>query len=324
MLSAHPRIAIPPETRFVMAAYDRRREWGDLRRPDRRRALAHWITQSKQTKFADLGLEEAEVVAEVVAGPPTVGSAVGIVLRAYARRFGKPRWGDKRPKYHQEVAALLRMFPDAQFVQVVRDGRDCVASLKRMPWFKGTSLTATHMWAYAVDAGRHWSRALPGGSVHEMRYERLVHDPRSELGALCDFLGEDFAEEMLAPQELAPVAVPARKVWHAGLSGEVSTGRVGAWAEGLDAAELGLMEVVNRRRLRRYGYALSGRGERPGPALLARYAGLAGRRRAVLRGRHLGDALDLRRHPVPLAARLTIGQRGIAGGLAGTTRGGAA
>jgi len=294
----------------VQSLYYRRREWGELRRVENRRAVARWIVEDKKTQFKGLGLSGAETIAEIVDGPPTVGSVVGIVLRAYARRFGKPRWGDKRPAYHQDVGALLRMFPDAQFIHVVRDGRDCVASLKRMPWFRGDTTTATHVWGYAVDAGRHWSCRLPGDSWHEVGYERLVSDARSELGALCEYLGEQFHGEMLVPHLTAPTAVHARTAYHEGLFREVDATRIGAFLNGLDRRELGLMETVNRRRLRWHGYPLSDSGRRPTPALLARYAAAAARQRASIRRRHFVDALERRRQPVPLAAQLTSRQPG--------------
>lgn len=303
MLSAHPRIAIPPETRFVIPAYRRRREWGDLGKAENRRALASWLVDSDGTWFADLGLPAEEITAAIVDGPPTLGSAIGTVLRAYAHKFGKPRWGDKYPPYHQDVPALLRMFPDAQFIHIVRDGRDCVASLKRMPWFRGDVLRAAHTWAYAIDAGRHWSRRLGAGSWHEVIYERLVRDPRAELGALCTFLGEGFAEEMCAPHLLAPLMVPQRKSWHTGLRRELNAGKIGAFSAGLDTQEIGLMEAVNARRLRHYGYVLSGHGQSPALELRAGYAAVALRRRTAIRRRHMLDALDLRRHPTPLAAQ---------------------
>ncbi len=55
------------------------------------------------------------------------------MLRAYADRFGKVRWGDKRPAYRHSIWVIQRLFPDAQFIHLVRDGRDCVASMERMP-----------------------------------------------------------------------------------------------------------------------------------------------------------------------------------------------
>src|SRR3569833_1420890 len=146
MLHAHPRIAIPPETRFLMPAYDARCDFGDLALEATRRALARWIVERKKTRFTDLGLDGAQVIEEIVAGPPTLGSALGIVLRAYAARFGKPRWGDTRPGYFQRIPALLRMFPDALVVQLARDGRDCVASLKEMDWYKQDAFFVFFLW----------------------------------------------------------------------------------------------------------------------------------------------------------------------------------
>src|SRR4051812_10323368 len=128
MLHAHPRIAVPPETRFVLRAYQRRRDF-DFTSPDGRRAFAQWLVRTKRLRVADLGLDPASVVESVVAAPPSLGSALAAVFTAYADRFGKARWGDKRPGYYANLPELLRLFPDAQVIDVVRDGRDCVASI---------------------------------------------------------------------------------------------------------------------------------------------------------------------------------------------------
>jgi hypothetical protein len=154
MLHAHPRIAIPPETRFLLTCYAARNTFGDLRTEASRRALAGAIVEKRQTLFFDLGLDAEEITEEIVAGPPTLGSALGTVFRAYARRFGKPRWGDKRPGYYDYIPALRRLFPQAQIVHLIRDGRDCVASLLEMPWFRQDIYAAIATWVEAVDRGR--------------------------------------------------------------------------------------------------------------------------------------------------------------------------
>ena len=187
MLHAHPRIAIPPETRFVLTTYEARNTFGDLREESSRRALADSIVGQRQTLFYDLGLDADEVLEEIVAGPPTLGSAFGIVFRAYARRFDKPRWGDKRPAYYQYIPALLRMFPDAQIVHLIRDGRDCVASLQTMPWFNQDVYAAVCTWTEAIDSGRRAARRLPADAYFELRYEDLVADPAARLAELCQF-----------------------------------------------------------------------------------------------------------------------------------------
>lgn len=303
MLSAHSRISIPPETRFVLRAHRDRAKWGDLQDPENRRALAHWIVgEGTGTRFADLGLDANTVVREIVNGPPTLGSALGTVLRAYASRFGKPRWGDKYPLYTDHVPSLLQLFPNAQFVNLFRDGRDVVASLKRMPWFHGGSVGAIHRWAYSVDAARRWRRKLGCETWHDVTYERLVVDPGGELERLCCFLGEDFDEAMLRPSVLATEVVPQWKTWHLRVHDDVDPTRVGAWTDGLEPWELGLMEAVNGRRLERLGYALSERGQRPGATLLAQYAVNALRREYRVRSATARAAVRPHRG---IAARLT-------------------
>src|SRR3954466_16294700 len=71
MVHAHPRIAIPPETRFLMAAYDALRSFGDLADEANRLAPARRIVDRKATRFAHLGLDGEQVKKEIPAGHPT-------------------------------------------------------------------------------------------------------------------------------------------------------------------------------------------------------------------------------------------------------------
>jgi hypothetical protein len=310
MLHAHPRIAIPPETRFVLTGYKNRHRFGDLADPVRRRALADWIVRRRQTFFHELGLSADDVTARIVAGPPTLGSAFAVVLRAYADRFGKPRWGDKRPAYLQHLPVICRLFPDAQVVNIVRDGRDCVASLKSMPWNRKNIYQSIATWTQGVDNGRWAARSLGPGSYFEMSYERLVGDPRPELARLCAFLGEEYDEAMAVPAALASSVIPQRKSWHDALRGPVTTARVGTWRDRLEPWEAGLCELAMRERLVSLGYELSG-AEPPGAVHRARYLAeltrgrLVGPRRALVRG------LDrLRGAPEVRAVPLVPEQRG--------------
>ncbi|WP_232383931.1 sulfotransferase family protein [Actinomadura violacea] len=308
MLHAHPRIALPTETRFVLPAYAARAQFGDLEDSRNRRALADWLTTRPATRFRDLGLDAREVADEIVAGPPTLGSAIAAVFRAYARQHGKARWGDKRPSYIRHAGALLRMFPDAQFVHLVRDGRDCVASLKEVPWYGQDLNHAVSLWREAIDTGRRLAARLGPDAFYELQYERLVADPADELPRLCEFLGEDFHPAMTAPQSLAQRIVPPQKKWHGPIRGAVTSDLVGSWAQRLDAWEISLAEAAFGDRLAEYGYEPSGL-PKPPPARLARFARTAAHRRmahskADLRERwqrrHERNPVDCRLPPAPV------------------------
>ncbi|MFD1369575.1 sulfotransferase family protein [Actinoplanes sichuanensis] len=252
MLHAHPRIALPPESRFLLPGYARRHEFGDLGDPARRRALGEWITGTPH--FGDLGLEAEAVVTAITSAPPTLGSAFGTVFRMYAHRFGKPRWGDKRPLYLRHLPTIRRLFPDAQIVNIMRDGRDCVASLKEAPWISGDLDELIDVWARSADNALRAARTLPGDGFHQVRYEDLVADPEPHLRRICGFLGEDYDPAMARPSELAPVAVPEYKTWHALTRSDVTTARVSSWQERLTADEIARCEAVFGDRLTRFGY----------------------------------------------------------------------
>lgn len=302
MLHAHPRIAIPPENRFVLPVYTQRAQFGDLREPENRQKVAELIIGAKRrgTLFRDLRLDREEVTELIVSAPPTVGSALATVLQAYAQRFDKPRWGDKRPTYHHYLPFIREMFPDGQFIQLVRDGRACVASLKRMPWWKSGTYGAVAEWASAFDNCRRYARTLPADSFHEIRYEDLVADPDGELTKLCAFLGEEFDEAMTKPKELARVAVPKRKKWHTQTHIDVSDDPVARWQRELEPWEIQLCETVLGRRLRAYGYPLTDAG-RVSANHLTKYARTAYRRRQSVARQRIRDRLTRLRYSAPVA-----------------------
>lgn len=306
ILSSHSNIAVAPETRFLMSTYNRRLQFGDLEERKNRLGLARYIVNKEGNRFEDLILDRDAIVEEIVDGPPTVGSALGIVFRAYARRFDAARWGAKFPGYHRHLEAIRRMFPDAHLIHVVRDPRAAIASLKRMPWWKRGTHASVATWAQATEHAREAMRRWPS-AVHEIQYERLLADPEGEVRALCSALGEEFDPNMLTPYRVSD-AIPARKRWQDNTRKPFTTEALEKWRDELDPWELALCETVLRRGMRRYGYELSGAGLPP-VKRLAGYARVYWRMKAIRYRQHRRDRERRSREPNPVAARLTSAQR---------------
>jgi hypothetical protein len=309
MLHSHPRIAIPPETRFVLSTYRHRLQFGDLELRENRRAAARFILR-RGHRFRDLGLDRRRTRRQIVHAPPTLGSALGTVFRLYAEGFDRPRWGDKWPAYHRYLEIVMRLFPDAQIVHIVRDPRDCVASLKRMPWWNRPVHHSVSAWAQSVDHTEAAIRRWPG-SVIRVKYERLVADPEQELKQLAAALGEDYDPQMAEPERLAPVAVPERKHWHTNTRVSPTTTAVGRWQEELEPWEVALCERALGGRMARFGYEPSGAAN-PGLDHLLRFNYLLWTRKAAREQWLVRDRLLRRREPNPVAARLTSAQRSLA------------
>lgn len=163
-------------------------------------------------------------------------------LEPYLASRGKKRIAEKTPANVLHFHEFARLFPDADFINVVRDGRDVVASLQNMNWTDPATgqpmeitrdpAAASATWKAHIDAGTHATKNLP--RVHEIRYENLITAPECELRALTSFLREDWCDDMLhhhkgdhlragvdeasAPQIAKPLYSTAIGKWKSALS----------------------------------------------------------------------------------------------------------
>jgi hypothetical protein len=129
-------------------------------------------------------------------------------VETFRRVSGKPRWAEKTPDNVLHMVSLGAIFPDAQFLHVIRDGRDVACSLVTMHWINPVtgqkawhtqSITnAARYWRQVVEAA-HRQAAHPSlaGRVLEVRYERLVTEPERTLREVLEFLQEPWHDEVL-------------------------------------------------------------------------------------------------------------------------------
>lgn len=153
---------------------------------------------SGQRGFQRLGLDGTEL-GEVLAAPPvrTYSEAVRRIFATHASNQGKPRYGDKMPGYVLHVSLLAKLFPEARFVHIVRDGRDVALSLTDL-WFTERGVgEAALFWKRRVCAGRTAGRRLGPLRYREVRYEDLIADPQTVVRGLCDFADLAFEPAML-------------------------------------------------------------------------------------------------------------------------------
>jgi Sulfotransferase family len=202
MLDRHPQLAIPTESHFIMHQWRQRRSMvaGGSFQAD---VLTKRILQSDHFRRWDV---PEEIVWHNVHAldKPGFADVIRAVFLAYAATQGKPRWGDKTPVYVHELDLLARLFPDARFIHIIRDGRDVALSYsshESAPWGPMNVSQAALKWRRDVNAGRR-SGALLGGSRYiEVRYESLVDDAQGQLEAVCRFLDLPFEQAMLKPDE---------------------------------------------------------------------------------------------------------------------------
>ena len=174
MLDNHPDIAVPQETNFVRPLWWQRSRFGDLRDPANRRRVAEWIFLEKGQggrRLRARQINRRKAVERVASAPPTVGSIVQACFALHAEVHGKARWGDKRPAYSGFIGMLLAMFPDAQYVNLVRDPRGAVASQLGMGWDAPDVAVpaATARWEGAIERTDHFARRMRPDQLLDLR-----------------------------------------------------------------------------------------------------------------------------------------------------------
>jgi hypothetical protein len=137
------------------------------------------------------------------AGPRTYAGALRAIFEQFAASQGHVRWGDKTPDYCHHLPVIHALFPDAQFLHVVRDGRDVAHSLFATGFGPKNSYEAAIAWRQTLGEIRRFRDTLPAGAFAEIRYEALVRDPVGTLDGVARFLGianHDSLMESLAPR----------------------------------------------------------------------------------------------------------------------------
>lgn len=259
MLDSHARIAIPPEAQFVVALSSPRLRLH--RRPERAAdmILAH-------PRFSRWGLDERWVRDRVKAvRPQSYSEVVQLMFSLFSESHGKQRWGDKTPSNVEFIGRLARLFPDAKFVHIVRDGRAVAASVIEQPWGPRTMVAAAWWWQRRTLRGRRAGRRLGAVRYLEVRLEDLVHAPEDVLRGVCAFLGEDWDPNMLEYYRTAEERLP----WLASVCGqrhrallEPPRAETREWRSGLSARQQRAVTAACRRGLRAFGYPVG----RVGPA----------------------------------------------------------
>jgi hypothetical protein len=211
MLDRHPEVAIPGESHFISPMWARRRRYG---RGGRIEDRDRWLRDlSVQPAFRRWGLPTEAVRRELDAIPePTFAQGVEAVFLAHAHSLGKDRWGDKTPDNVEHLPLLSRLFPEARFVHLVRDGRDVALSTIDLERLHRRAATAAHFWARAFRQGRAGSRFLGSERYLEVRYEAVLDDPESEVRRLCGFLDLEFDPAMLEHDPSASERLPAGRI----------------------------------------------------------------------------------------------------------------
>jgi hypothetical protein len=162
-------------------------------------------------------------------------------LRQKRDRDGKPLVG---ATVHYQFDRVLRIWSDARFIHICRDGRDVGRSVIEMGW-AGNMYTAVERWIEAEDLWAGMRRKIPANQYIDIQYEVLVNQPEATLTGLCEFIGVPYDRAMLDYSKHSTYQPPSPKA-------------IGQWKTKLPPTEVQLAEAQIGSLLTERGYELSG------------------------------------------------------------------
>lgn len=192
------------ESRFFVPIYRNREQYGDLSKPENIRSVLEDMRRIGQD-FLETELHgicfEIESMTKLLhqKGSFTIPAIFSTLYEENARGEGKVRWGDKTPWYLRHMPMILEMYPNAQFIHIIRDGRDVALSLFNRHYDFGiyNIYVAAEYWVTCLERGQELGAQLEPSVYREVRYEDLLEKPEETVRRICDFIGEQYSDKVV-------------------------------------------------------------------------------------------------------------------------------
>jgi hypothetical protein len=226
---------------------------------------------------------------------PVVLRAVSdFIMERDARREGKWVVGDKSPNSlldGEAVRLMVRVYPDARLVFIVRDGRDAAISHRFQafidnpqslskedlrirqgfaqqpePYLSGQRSLftakgirqAAEGWVHNVTETDQAARDLLPGLYHTLRYEDLLQHPQEEMSRLWFFLGVDPAAAGATDALAAELAQNPDADWQlqkaSDIAAAIQKGKSGSWRNIFTSRDKQVFNKIARATLQAWGY----------------------------------------------------------------------
>ncbi len=207
LLAAHPDVISFPESHFFrhLTPHVAWRKYLGLANPSIRSHLEEF--------YNEVGREDGACVSP---GPFTLR------MTGYARAFirtldnkaavqGVCCWLEKTPIHLHYISLIEHYVPGAQFIHLVRDGRDVVASMHEVThrhpevWEGARSIEeCLGRWSEDIERTRHYAEK-PGH--HVVSYRDVATDSESSLQRLCSALDVGYADSMTEEYQIEAEAM---------------------------------------------------------------------------------------------------------------------
>ena len=251
IIGSHPNIAVPFESQLYNTFYPWLQYYGDLKVEKNRRRLVRDILSTEDLLDWTPRPDAEETLAAIE--KYDFHGVVDALITEWAKKSGKQRWGEKTPWHIFYWKEIMEGFPDMKVIHIVRDGRDSSLS------WRNARFGPKHIYHLAVRWRDYLLRVdelksqLREDMFMEVRYEDLLDEPEAITRKICDFIGEEFSEDMLAFYQ-GKVSYPTDKKNLSNLKQPLIRSNKNKWLKEMDDEEVRIFEAIAGDMLKNYNY----------------------------------------------------------------------
>lgn len=254
ILNRHSRLFIPPETEYF---YLLQRYTDSFDEKVGRQALIKFLKQyEKEEAFQFLGLQCGSELYRLADGVTSFAELFCQLMATLADSSGKERWIEKTPHHLRYAEKISKSLPNSKFILLMRDGRAVINSRLKHPNWENNIVTSARKWGCDANTANALRNRLPEGNLYVLYYEKLLINPELEVRQLLDYLGEDYEENMVTPDnEKRTVKTDYyQQEWMKKSLTSLDSGRISGWENELKEKQIILIEKLVGKELEKWNY----------------------------------------------------------------------
>jgi hypothetical protein len=251
LLASHPSLAMSRRINWWTYFHER---FGDLANDAHLDRLL--ATMQRYRRHQKLEPDWERLRRDFRSGPARDARMLALMESQFAERLGRPRWGDKSLHTERYAETVVREFPNASILHMVRDPRDRYASvLRRWKRVRGGIGGGTAAWLASVELGEDNVSRFPR-HYRLVRYEDLAREPEATMRSICAFIGEPWHPQVLQMRGAETFREAGNSSYGAIPEGTISTASIGRYRSVLRPEEIRFVESRAGSVMTRLGYEL--------------------------------------------------------------------
>lgn len=207
---SHPSITVPPESCFMEWWYEKYKDWSINDSQSRLRVDDYCkdLISSKKFETWNFNIDfYKDVIREHQ--PENYSELIALVYISFGIQNKKSllAWGDKNNYYLNKTSLINKLYPNAKYIHLVRDGRDVAVSYLGLKNLKSESKYAPKLPNTITEIANEWNKnnkillsffnSISENRILRIRYEDLIQNIKKECLRITSFLTVPFDDNML-------------------------------------------------------------------------------------------------------------------------------